>query len=143
VEGVDYIGSVGQARLAQDTAAMAALAYPSTFAEMFGIVVAEAMVVGAAVFTTDLGALPEVTAGHAAMIGFQPDKAKLTQDFTDLAIRELQDARHNPEAAMMRRQERIAFARKNYLWSERAKEWAAWIAEVIEKAKAAPSSDRL
>ena len=91
--GVEYIGSVSQTQLAQDLPQMAALAYPSNFAETSCIAVTEAMAAGAAVYTTRLGALPETTGMHATMIDWQPDKTALAGAFADMVTRSLQEAR--------------------------------------------------
>ncbi len=77
VDGVEYVGSVGQSQLARELAGTAALAYPSTFAETSCIASIEAMALGAAVFITRLGALPETTGGLASITEFQPDHGQL------------------------------------------------------------------
>jgi glycosyltransferase involved in cell wall biosynthesis len=129
-DGVEYIGSVGQSRLAKEMVGAAALAYPSTFAETSCIAVLEAMALGAAVFVTRLGALPETSDGLASMIDWQPDEAKLAGSFADMVIEALRDMQKNPAAAAARRCERIKFIRDNYLWAARAKEWVAWLSQL-------------
>src|SRR5579872_2503556 len=124
MDGVQYIGSVGQLRLAQELTGAAALAYPSTFAETSCIAAIEAMAAGAAVLTTRLGALPETTQGHAAMVDWKPNKTKLAETFAAMCIETLRDTRKNPEVATARRQQRLEFIRQNYLWSDRARQWA-------------------
>jgi hypothetical protein len=77
MEEVEYVGSVGQVRLAQELGGVAVLAYSSTFTETSCIAAIEAMAAGAEVFITRLGALPETIRGHAATVDWQPDKTKL------------------------------------------------------------------
>jgi glycosyltransferase involved in cell wall biosynthesis len=135
IDGVEYIGSVGQERLARELGGAAALAYPSTFAETSCIAAIEAMAAGAAVFTTRLGALPETTEGHAAMVDWQPDKAELAENFAAMVVQALRDMRKNPEAAKSRREQRLEFIRKNYLWPDRAKQWVEWLTQVVREAE--------
>jgi glycosyltransferase involved in cell wall biosynthesis len=130
MEGVDYIGSVGQSRLAKELAGAAALAYPSTFAETSCIAALEAMAVGAAVLTTRLGALPETTAGLASMVEWQADEGRLAASFAAMAVAALRDMRHNPAASAARRDQRIKFIRDNYLWAARAREWEQWLTQI-------------
>lgn len=140
MDGVDYIGSVSQDRLAQEVTSTAALAYPSTFPETSCITVMEAMAAGAAVFTTRLGALPETTGGYAAMVDWLADKDKLAENFTGLVIEGLQQMLQDPTTAMRRREQRLQFLRKNYLWPARANEWTAWLEKVVGEAKASSNA---
>jgi glycosyltransferase involved in cell wall biosynthesis len=130
MDGVEYVGSVGQSRLADELAGAAALACPSTFAETSCIAAIEAMAVGAAVFVTRLGALPETTGGLASVIDCQPDEAALAASFADMAIGALRDMQKDPATAAARRRERIKFIHDNYQWAARAKEWVAWLSQL-------------
>ena len=129
-DGIEYVGSVGQAQLARELAGTAALAYPSTFAETSCIAAIEAMALGAAVFITRTGALPETTGGLASMTEFQPDRGQLANDFASTAINALVEMQENRSVALARREQRIGFVRKHYLWPDRAREWAGWLSEI-------------
>lgn len=130
IEGVDYVGSLGQSRLAHELAGAAALAYPSTFAETSCIAVLEAMALGAAVLTTRLGALPETTAGFASMVESQTDADRLAGSFAAMAVEALRGMRQDAAAAAARREQRITFIRDNYLWAGRAREWEQWLTQL-------------
>jgi glycosyltransferase involved in cell wall biosynthesis len=130
MDGVDYVGSVGQSRLAKELAGAAALAYPSTFAETSCIAALEAMAVGAAVLTTRLGALPETTAGLASMVNWQADQGRLAASFAAMTVEALRDMQQNPAAAAARRDQRIKFIRDHYLWGARALEWEQWLTHI-------------
>jgi glycosyltransferase involved in cell wall biosynthesis len=130
MDGAEYVGSLGQSRLADELANAAALAYPSTFPETSCIAVLEAMASGAAVLTTRLGVLPETTDGLASLVEWQADKARLAEDFAAMAIKALHEMQENPVEAAARREERIKFIREHYLWPARAKEWSEWLSQL-------------
>jgi len=129
-DGVDYVGSVGQSLLAGELAPAAALAYPSTFAETSCIAALEAMAVGASVFTTKLGALPETTNGLAELVDWQPNAKLLAESFADMAINVLSEMQKDPSQAAVRRAERIKFIRDNYQWPPRARAWSEWLSQL-------------
>jgi glycosyltransferase involved in cell wall biosynthesis len=131
-DGVDYVGSIGQAALAEQLQSTAALAFPSTFAETSCITVLEAMAVGAAVLTTRLGVLPETTAGHAELIDWQADKTQLAQSFAAMTVAALTAMRKDPDAADAARAARRQYIRENYTWPARAKQWSAWLAQIAK-----------
>jgi glycosyltransferase involved in cell wall biosynthesis len=133
MDGVEYVGSIGQSQLARELAGAAALAYPSTFAETSCIVVLEAMATGAAVLTTHLGAIPETTNGLASMVGWQLNKAQLSESFAAMTIKALRGIQENPAEAAARRRVRMKFILNNYLWPARAKEWSEWLSSLASR----------
>ena len=135
-EGVEYVGPVPQRALADVLSTAAALAYPSTFAETSCIAAMEAMASGAAVFATNLGALPETLAGFGGIVEFRQDRISLANEFAQMAIRGLQDMRGNSKSADAARNARIAFAREHYAWPSRALEWQSWLNALVKNTSA-------
>ena len=132
-EGVHLIGRIGQTELAHEIAQCAALAYPSTFPETSCIAVMEAMSVGAAILTTRSGALPETTAGFAHMVQETEDSTRLAKDFADMVIATLYAIRTDSDAAAERRNQQIAYARREYAWPTRAHEWQVWLSDIVRQ----------
>jgi hypothetical protein len=71
------------------------------------------------------------------MVDWQPDKTKLAENFAAMSIQTLRDMRKNPEAATSRREQRLEFIQKNYLWPGRAKQWAEWLTQIVCEAQPA------
>jgi glycosyltransferase involved in cell wall biosynthesis len=132
-DGAEYVGAIGQRDLCRELTGVAALAYPSTFAETSCIAVIEAMAAGAAMLTTRLGALPETTGGFAHMIELQGHFMQFADDYAAMVVRALREMQAKPEEAAARRDAQIAFVRANYTWSGRAKEWDGWLSELIKR----------
>jgi len=130
VEGVDYAGPVSQPELARWLSEAAALAYPSTYPETSCIAALEAMAMGATVITTRLGALPETLAGHGVLVDFVDQPALLAVNFASAVISTLKAQRLLPAAAAARRAAQMAYVRENYLWTNRAREWEAWLSQL-------------
>jgi glycosyltransferase involved in cell wall biosynthesis len=131
MEGVEYVGSIGQRELAAEINGAAALAYPSTFKETSCISVMEAMAAGAAIFSTRLGAIPETSGGYASLIDWHEDQGVLAKDFATMAIDTLRGMRRSPDAAAQSRTARVRFARDTCTWQVRAREWDAWLTELL------------
>lgn len=110
MEGVEYIGSIGQRALAKELARCDYLTYPNTFDETFCIVASEAAAVGCVPIVPPNGALPE-TLGSAAIWALR--------DFPATVI----DALRHPEIGHQRRQQAIARLRTECTWAKRAVEW--------------------
>lgn len=131
IPGVAYVGPVGQAQLAREMAGMAALAYPNIFPETFCIAAAEAAAVGAALFLTRLGALPEINAGLGSFIDSPTDREKLVRDFAALVSRELKIMTVNPGLAAAQRATRITNYRLRFAWPRIAVEWESWLDSLV------------
>jgi glycosyltransferase involved in cell wall biosynthesis len=134
IEGVRYIGSLPQGRLAQEMTDIAALAYPSTFAETFCIAAAEAASLGAALLTTRLGALPELFGEFARMVDPQPDKKSLASEFAAMTVATLATQQRDSAAAAAQRVAQIDACRRRFAWPQRAIEWERFLGEVLVNA---------
>lgn len=130
MEGVEYIGSVGQERLAKELKKVSILTYPNTFPETSCITALEAMAAGCQVVSSQLGAIPETTAGFAKLIAFTPeDKELYCQRFIETVVGVLQ----TPSADLLDKQSRqLTFVNNCYTWEKRAEEWGIWL-EFLDK----------
>jgi glycosyltransferase involved in cell wall biosynthesis len=119
---VRYVGPLPQPDLARALRPASLLAYPCVFAETFCISALEAMAAGCLVVTTDLGALPETTAGRAVLVPLEADLPTAMRRYLatlDEAIR-LAGA---PET-LDRLWEQVRWVNATGTWTVRAREWA-------------------
>lgn len=123
LNGVRYHSSVSQQDLATALQGVAALTYPSTFAETFCISAVEALASGAEVITTRLGALPEVLDGLAHVMDMAPSYPGLVKAYIDFASEALLAMKRDPAAASARRHERTEHVRTHFTWARRAQQW--------------------
>jgi glycosyltransferase involved in cell wall biosynthesis len=131
MDGVEYIGSVSQPKLVQELKNISILAYPNTFPETSCIAVMEAMASGCHVITSNLGALPETTAGFATLVPFNPDLDVYKQDFgaaTIEYIERLQSGEIDGIEEQLSRQ--VKYCQQNYTWKKRAHEWLEKLYEI-------------
>jgi glycosyltransferase involved in cell wall biosynthesis len=133
MEGVEYVGSVGQSLLAREIVETAALAYPNTFAETFCIAAAEALSTGAMLLTTRLGALPELYGGFARMTEPNSDRHGLAGDFAVMAASALTEVLRDPITASALRETQIRSCRARFSWPYRAREWESYLMDVINQ----------
>jgi len=122
LDGVEYVGSLPQPQLAEQMKAVSIFSYPNTFAETACIAAMEAMASGCKVVTTDLGALPETTAGFARLVAPpSEDLAEFTRAFAEATIDTIGEIERTPVAqrpALLGDQ--LEFVRQNYTWACRA-----------------------
>jgi glycosyltransferase involved in cell wall biosynthesis len=124
--GVRYVGSVAQPRLAEELKAASIFAYPNTFAETSCIAVMEAMAAGLLVVTTDLGALPETTAGFGALVSPPVGPAgvnSFVQSFLDRLTAILRDRAADPSGFAAARSEQVEAINAGCTWRTRAAQW--------------------
>lgn len=113
--GVIYRGAVPQAELATALRQTAVLAYPNIFPETACIAVMEAMAAGCKIVSSELGALPETTAGFARLISWQHGDEAYHAQFIQAVITALQDS-SDPTP-------QINFAQSHYNWAKQANLW--------------------
>jgi glycosyltransferase involved in cell wall biosynthesis len=131
MDGVDYIGSIPQSDLAKELERVSILVYPNTFPETSCIAVMEAMASGCYIITSDLGALPETTAGFATLVPFNQDLEVYQQNFVMATIDHinyLQSANANDIEEKLNKQ--VTYCQQHYLWKERAQEWLEKLYEI-------------
>jgi glycosyltransferase involved in cell wall biosynthesis len=131
--GVDYVGSVPQPRLAQELFNATLLAYPNHFAETSCISVMEAMAAGCQIVTSELGALPETTAGFGTLIPMCQDWQVYGEQFIGRTIQILQQHRQTASAIDERLREQVAYINTQCTWQRRAQQWEAWLRNLIAR----------
>ena len=129
-DGVEYRGSVPQPELAASLQEVACFAYPNTFEETSCIAVMEAMASGAFIITSDIGALPETTAGFASLISWDEPR-KYAEQYLSAVFEFFILRKGEGNAALLDRlTQQIEFVRRHYVWSVRAKEWVDWLSSL-------------
>jgi glycosyltransferase involved in cell wall biosynthesis len=131
LRGVEYVGSVSQPSLAAALAEADFLAYPNIFPETSCIAAMEAMAAGCLVCTSNLGALPETTAGFGFLMDMPADIIQMAQAFSSLVVGVYRDACAAPDRfdEVIARQR--AHVRTQYNWTARAREWSAILPRVL------------
>ncbi|HEV2970349.1 MAG TPA: glycosyltransferase family 4 protein [Pirellulales bacterium] len=127
--GVEYIGSLAQPELAEQLREVAMLAYPNHFAETSCIAVMEAMASGCRIVTSELGALPETTAGFARLIPVGDDWLTYSDRFIDETVRTLEEFETQPGKVNDLLNRQVAYINAECTWPRRADQWEAWLAE--------------
>lgn len=130
-EGIDYIGALPQPELAAQLRRVTLLAYPNTFPETSCIAVMEAMASGCFVVTSNLGALPETTAGFASLIPFTDPPQQYINRFVEQCITTIEQAHSNDSTdaeRLLKRQ--VTFCNEEYTWPSRAEEWKSWLEQL-------------
>jgi glycosyltransferase involved in cell wall biosynthesis len=131
IEGVEYVGSLPQPELAQALAGVTMLAYPNHFAETSCIAVMEALAAGLRVVTSQLGALPETTAGFASLVAVDGDWPGYRQRFAAEVIRVLETIAADKIAAQDHLSRQIALVQQSGTWQHRARGWSDWLSAIV------------
>ena len=134
-EGIDYVGAIPQPELAAALQEVSILAYPNIYPETSCIAVMEAMASGCQVVTSELGALPETTAGFARLANTRRGGERFLRDFEDQLAGAIGGLGSAPHQEKMRRQSR--FVAEHYTWGPRAQEWVHWLSRLKQQARAA------
>lgn len=123
LKGVQYHGSLSQKALSEQLRTIESLAYPNLFPETSCIAVMEAMALGLRIVTSDLGALPETTAGYAQLVPILGrTKGEYMTDFVDTMLKPIQQE-------MLKDQ--VKFVNLHYTWKVRAEEWERELKECV------------
>ena len=86
----------------------------------------EAMAAGMYVITSDLGALPETTAGMGLLIPpatFPSDIQQYAEAFAARLMDAIRQINADPEAFWVARWQQVQIVTKHWTWSVRAAEW--------------------
>jgi len=127
-EGVQYIGSLPQPELARQLQTVTALTYPNTFTETACIAIMEAMASGCWIITSELGALPETTAGFARLIPVTGDWEVYQQQFIAATIQVLKQSLGEEQAVVEQHlRQQVTYTNQTYHWQNRAQEWLDWL----------------
>lgn len=143
IAGVEYFGSISQPELAQELRSVSVLAYANTFEETSCIAVMEAMASGCYVVTSDLAALPETTAGYAALVsvadvqGFssvrnwrfsqRQDWKAYGERFVAATLAVLRNYR-SQETHL---RQMVDYVNQTCTWDVRAQEWVTWLQGLV------------
>lgn len=128
-DGVEYVGNLPQPQLAQRMKNVSMLLYPNTYEETACISVMEAFAAGCSVLTSDYGALPETTAGHATLI--DPRRPDAAVRFIETTIEMLSAQQADPAGEETRRRAHVDWATATYHWPARAREWDAYLRTLV------------
>lgn len=134
MEGVNYVGTVSQTKLAQALISINILFYPNIFLETSGITVMEALAAGCCVIAPDFGALSETLAGFGTLV---PTRNSMfsQQLFAEANHKVLQLCANKDENLKDHLIQQVAFVNKHYTWALRAKEAEAIIQRIINERK--------
>lgn len=94
-------------------------AYPATWFETSCLVQMEAMSAGCLSVLSNVGALPETSAGFSKIVNFEKTYEKNVENFYNMlvsSIEEVMDGKWNPE-------KQIEYANKYYSWEHALSEW--------------------
>lgn len=137
-EGVDYVGAVSQADLADRLRGVTALTYLNRFAETSCISVMEALSAGCLVVSSRLGALPETGMGFAHLMPVPSDPAQHAAQYAQFLIGVLSDYR-NEETTERRLRAQVDHVNAATTWATRADAWIAWFQD-LQGGLAVPST---
>src|SRR5262249_40757479 len=128
--GVEYVGSVSQTALASALAEADILAYPNVFPETSCIAVMEAMAAGCLVVTSNLGALPETTAGFGFLMDLPNDILQMSCSYANFMVDAYRKACADPGGFEDKLSGQRAHVRTHYTWAQRARDWSALLPRV-------------
>ncbi|HEY0837957.1 MAG TPA: glycosyltransferase family 4 protein [Azospirillum sp.] len=128
MEGVDYVGAVPQARLAEELKRVSCLAYPNTVEETSSIAVMEAMAAGCLIATCGRAALPETLAGFGVTLPPDAEVNVFAANFAQMLIWLLPRLESERPAFEDRLRRQVDHVNATGTWTVRAKEWEEFLA---------------
>ncbi|MGV3522717.1 MAG: glycosyltransferase family 4 protein [Candidatus Sericytochromatia bacterium] len=120
--GVSWRGSISQSQLAEELPRAHCLAYPNIFLETSCIAAMEALAAGCRIVTSDLGALPETTAGWARLVPGGPLREFGLAYFEQLCA-ELWHWQQDPAEMAQTLLAQQAWIHRQGQWQQRAQDW--------------------
>ncbi|BAQ61051.1 putative glycosyl-transferase [Geminocystis sp. NIES-3708] len=124
MEGVEYIGSISQKKLAEELKSVSILSYPNTFPETSCIAVMEAMASGCYIITSDLGALGETSANFGSLLAVDDnDWNRYGEVFILKTVEILQQYLNEDYELENHLRKQVDFVNYNYGWKVRTQEW--------------------
>jgi protein O-GlcNAc transferase len=125
-EGVIYVGSLPQPKLALELKKALILTYPNSHPETSSICVMEAMAAGCLLVTSNFGGIPQTAAGFGSLITIptKPEKVpNYEQHFAEETVKLLQSYYTNPNLLEKHLSKQIKYFNDNHNWSVIAKKW--------------------
>ena len=126
--GIEYVGPVPQPQLARELKEATLLAYSNSFAETACVAMMEAMASGCMIVSSDLGALPETTAGYAKLLKESPGSPEYEAAFIDTVVQSIEDVTGGEREGVEKHlQEQVAYCRETYRWEAKVGKWVQWL----------------
>jgi glycosyltransferase involved in cell wall biosynthesis len=140
--GVEYIGGVSQSTLVDEFLEADIWTYPTTFVETSCIVMMEAGAAGCLLLTSDIGALKESSGKFGRLMRPGFSRAAWSGSYARGLVAEVRRIRDNPEAHNRFIERQMTWFRTSCTWSQRAREWEAWLeADLMSPEEASPQVD--
>ena len=131
--GVEYVGGVSQAELADALLEADIWAYPTIFVETSCIVMMEAGAAGCLLLTSSKGALRETGGGFGRIMNVSSSRAGWSLTYARHLASEVGRLRKDPNGHRQIMERQMHWFRETCNWDNRAREWDAWLcADLME-----------
>ena len=88
----------------------------------------EAMASGCMIVSSELGALPETTAGYAKLLKESPGSPEYEAAFIDRVVQSIEDVTGGDRESVEKHlQEQVAYCRETYRWEAKVEKWIQWL----------------
>lgn len=136
---IRHFGSVPQPQLAGAFREADILAYPSTYRETACISAMESMASGCMLVSSNLGALPETTAGFAFLEDYNETSMQSRRTFANRyaakLIESIERAYRAPRSMAEQLRSQMQYARSQYIWTNRAAQFDALLSSVVNRGR--------